>query len=155
MFRDGKIKPEQVERLNRAYSFALRRLSLVDRNDPVCEIVARKVIEIDAAGIRDPQGDRQRGRQSTRHTLRIRGRSIQPPDPRPVAGAEQRFRSHHLRTRSDRRTDNRTFGVFAPSEYQEYFWRFQSVGRTSGNAAAGGLVVPWAGIKANRRLRTS
>jgi len=55
MFRDGKIRPEDVERLTLAFSFALRRLSLVDRDDPVCEIVARKVIEIDAAGTRDPK----------------------------------------------------------------------------------------------------
>ena len=55
VFRDGKIKPEEVERLNRAYTFTLRRLSLVDRDDLVCEIVARKVIEIDAAGIHEPK----------------------------------------------------------------------------------------------------
>jgi len=55
LFREGKIKPEEVERLNRAFTFALSALSLVDRNDPVCEIVARKVIEIDAAGTHDPK----------------------------------------------------------------------------------------------------
>ncbi|WFU17187.1 hypothetical protein [Bradyrhizobium sp. CB3481] len=55
LFREGKLKPEQVERLNRAFTFTLRSLSLVDRNDPICEIVARKVIEIDAAGTHDPQ----------------------------------------------------------------------------------------------------
>jgi hypothetical protein len=55
LFRDGKIKPEEVERLNRAFTYALHRLHLVDRNDPVCEIVARKVIDIDRAGIRDPE----------------------------------------------------------------------------------------------------
>ena len=55
LFRDGKIRPEQVERLNRAFRFTPRSLSLVDRNDPVCEIVARKVIEIDAAGTHDPE----------------------------------------------------------------------------------------------------
>jgi hypothetical protein len=54
LFRDGKVKPEDLERLNRAFSFTLRSLSLVDRNDPVCEIVARKVIEIDATGIHEP-----------------------------------------------------------------------------------------------------
>ena len=54
LFRDGKFKPEEVARLNRAYTFTLRRLSLVDRDDPVCEIVARKIIDIDAAGTRDP-----------------------------------------------------------------------------------------------------
>ena len=55
LFRDGKIKPEEVERLNRAYTFTLKSLSLVDRNDPVCEIVARKIIEIDSSGTYDPK----------------------------------------------------------------------------------------------------
>jgi hypothetical protein len=55
LFREGKIKPEEVERLNRAFTFALSALSLVDRNDPICEIVAHKVIEIDAAGTHDPE----------------------------------------------------------------------------------------------------
>jgi hypothetical protein len=54
-FRDGKIRPEEVERLNRAYAFTLRSLSLVDRDDPVCEIVARKIIEINAAGTHEPE----------------------------------------------------------------------------------------------------
>jgi hypothetical protein len=53
--QDGKIKPEDVERLNRAFTLALCALSLVDRNDPVCEIVAKKVIEVDAAGTHDPE----------------------------------------------------------------------------------------------------
>lgn len=55
LFRDGKIKPEEVERLNRAFTFTLHRLHLVDRSDPICDIVARKVIEIDAAGTHDPE----------------------------------------------------------------------------------------------------
>jgi hypothetical protein len=55
MFRDGKIKAEEVERLNRAFAFALRSLSLVDRDDPICEIVAHEVIQIDAAGTHDPE----------------------------------------------------------------------------------------------------
>ena len=54
LLRDGKIKPEEVERLNRAFTFTLRSLSLVDRDDPLCEIVARKVIEIGATGVLDP-----------------------------------------------------------------------------------------------------
>ena len=55
LFREGKIKSEEVERLNRAFTFALHRLNLVDRNDPVCYIVARKVIEINRAGTHDPE----------------------------------------------------------------------------------------------------
>ena len=55
LFREGKIKPADVERLDRAFAFTLRSLSLVDRDDPLCEIVARKIIEIDAMGTHDPK----------------------------------------------------------------------------------------------------
>jgi hypothetical protein len=46
---NGLAGPEDVERLNRAYSYALRSLHLVDRNDPITEIVAKNVIEVGAA----------------------------------------------------------------------------------------------------------
>ena len=55
LFREGKINAEEVERLNRAFTFTLKSLHLVDRNDPICDIVARKVIEIDKAGTHDPR----------------------------------------------------------------------------------------------------
>ena len=55
LFNEGKVNPDQVERLNRAFTLTLRSLCLVDRDDPLCEIVARKVIEIDATGTHDPK----------------------------------------------------------------------------------------------------
>lgn len=55
LFKDGKITPEEFRRLNDAFASTLKSLHLVDRNDPICEIVARKVIEIDTAGIHDPR----------------------------------------------------------------------------------------------------
>jgi hypothetical protein len=54
LLKDSKLKPEEAERLRRAYAFALRSLCLVDRNDPLTELVARKVIEIGATGVSDP-----------------------------------------------------------------------------------------------------
>lgn len=33
-----------------AFNRTLHKLNLVDRNDPICEIVARKVIEIGSTG---------------------------------------------------------------------------------------------------------
>jgi hypothetical protein len=39
--------------LNLAFKQALRSLHLVDRDDPVTEIVARKIIEIAATGVHD------------------------------------------------------------------------------------------------------
>lgn len=55
LLKEGKIRPEEVERLNEAFTFTLKLLSLVDRNDPLCDIVARRVIEIDRTGTHDPQ----------------------------------------------------------------------------------------------------
>jgi hypothetical protein len=37
---------EEIARLNDAYDRALHAMSLVDRNDPITEIVAKKIIEI-------------------------------------------------------------------------------------------------------------
>jgi hypothetical protein len=54
LLREGKLKPEEAERLTRAYICALRSLSLVDRNDPLTELIAKNIIEIGASGVRDP-----------------------------------------------------------------------------------------------------
>lgn len=50
-----EIASEHSEILKQAFNLALRGLHLVNRNDPICEIVARKVIEIGMDGSRDPQ----------------------------------------------------------------------------------------------------
>jgi hypothetical protein len=55
LLKDSKLPPDDIERLSQAYTFTLCSLNLVDRNDPVTEIVARKVIEIDRAGTHDPR----------------------------------------------------------------------------------------------------
>ena len=49
------IGSEDSERLKQAFSLALNRLHLIDRNDPICAMVARKVIEIGLDGTHDPQ----------------------------------------------------------------------------------------------------
>ena len=50
----GKLQPEQVERLNKAFEIALFSLR-VDRNDPMVDILSKKIIEIATTGIRDPR----------------------------------------------------------------------------------------------------
>src|SRR6185503_8492476 len=46
LLRDSKLAPEQIEILNKAFDRALRALHLVDRGDPICEMVARTIIEV-------------------------------------------------------------------------------------------------------------
>ena len=55
LLKHGVHTPDQIERLNKAFSLALQLLSLVDRNDPLCEMVARKVIDVAAGPIHDPR----------------------------------------------------------------------------------------------------
>jgi hypothetical protein len=40
--------------LTQAFDLALKGLRLINRNDPICEIVAHKVIEIGLDGTGDP-----------------------------------------------------------------------------------------------------
>lgn len=49
------IGPEDSERLKQAFVLAVKGLYLVDRNDPICEIVAHRIIEIGLNGTRDPE----------------------------------------------------------------------------------------------------
>jgi hypothetical protein len=55
LLKDAKFEPDEVAVLTRAFELALSALYLVDRDDPVCEIVARRVIEIGTNGIHDPR----------------------------------------------------------------------------------------------------
>jgi len=54
LLANTSLGPEEIGCLNKAYEHALRALCLVDRNDPLTEIVARKIIEIGQTGISDP-----------------------------------------------------------------------------------------------------
>lgn len=46
--------PEEVECLDLAYRNVPRSIYLVDRDDPIAEIVAWAVIGVGATGVRDP-----------------------------------------------------------------------------------------------------
>jgi hypothetical protein len=48
------MEPEEINRLTTAYEQALRGIGLVDRDDPLSEMVAKKVIEIAQGGVREP-----------------------------------------------------------------------------------------------------
>ena len=45
LLKDSKINRDDVDLLTVAFRLALHELQLLDRNDLVCDIVARKVIE--------------------------------------------------------------------------------------------------------------
>ena len=46
--------PEEIRRMEAAYEQTLRALHLKDRNDPITEIIAKKIIEVAQTGVKDP-----------------------------------------------------------------------------------------------------
>jgi hypothetical protein len=54
LLMDGKLAPEEAERLNRALKLVLSALHLVDRSDPLTDLIAKKVIAVSATGVDDP-----------------------------------------------------------------------------------------------------
>ena len=53
LLQNSPLGPEEIAILTDAYERTLRTLGLIDRNDPVTEIVARKIIELGQRGVRE------------------------------------------------------------------------------------------------------
>jgi hypothetical protein len=54
MIRESVFEPEAIELMTAAYEDALKVLGLTDRQDPLTELVARKIIELAEVGETDP-----------------------------------------------------------------------------------------------------
>jgi hypothetical protein len=52
--------PDAIERMTAAYEDVLRALRLANRQDPITELVARKIVEVAQLGERDPIRLRER-----------------------------------------------------------------------------------------------
>ena len=55
LLQNRPLGPEEINRLATAYEQALQGIGLVDQEDPLAEMVAKKVIEIAQTGVRDPK----------------------------------------------------------------------------------------------------
>lgn len=51
---EASFQPEDIRRMSVAFEGALALLHLNDRTDPVCEIVATKIIQVFGTGEHDP-----------------------------------------------------------------------------------------------------
>ncbi|MDI1343234.1 MAG: hypothetical protein PSV22_03915 [Pseudolabrys sp.] len=54
LLQEESFDPEDVGRLTSAYDAALKLLELTDRADPVCSLVASKIIQVYRLGEHDP-----------------------------------------------------------------------------------------------------
>ena len=51
--QNSPLGPEELNRLGAAYELTLRTMSVKDRNDPLTEFIAKKIIEIGQTGLKD------------------------------------------------------------------------------------------------------
>jgi hypothetical protein len=52
--QNSGFDPETIKVMTTAYEAARERLGLIERSDPLTQLVAKKVIEIAQTGVRDP-----------------------------------------------------------------------------------------------------
>jgi hypothetical protein len=55
LLQNSPMGPEEIAVLTEAYELTLKKLDLVDRSDPITQIVAKKIIEVGQRGVRDPE----------------------------------------------------------------------------------------------------
>jgi hypothetical protein len=53
LLQNSPLGPEEIAVLTDAYESTLRALSVVDRNDPITQLIARKIIELGQRGVRE------------------------------------------------------------------------------------------------------
>ena len=54
LLQNSGAKPEEISRITAAYERALRTLCVKDRDDPLAEMIAKKIIKIAQSGVEDP-----------------------------------------------------------------------------------------------------
>lgn len=54
LIANGNFGPAEIKAMTAAYEAALVDLGLVDRDDPITEIVATAIVSITSMGVRDP-----------------------------------------------------------------------------------------------------
>jgi hypothetical protein len=54
LLQNVPLGPEEIKRLTDAYERTLITLSVKDRNDPLTQFIAKKIIEIGKTGLKDP-----------------------------------------------------------------------------------------------------
>jgi hypothetical protein len=54
LLKDCPLQPDEVSRITAAYEQALHTLCVKDRDDPLTEMIAKKIIKITQTGVHDP-----------------------------------------------------------------------------------------------------
>ena len=54
LLKNSTLEPEEISRITEAYEQALHTLCVKDRDDPLTEMIATKIIKFAQTGVHDP-----------------------------------------------------------------------------------------------------
>ena len=60
LIASGTFGPDEIKAMAAAYEGALIDLQLMDRNDPLTELIAKAIVNVTATGERDPENIKER-----------------------------------------------------------------------------------------------
>jgi hypothetical protein len=60
LIASGSFGPDEIGIMTAAYECALTDLRMVDRNDPLTELIAKAIVNVTATGERDPEKVKKR-----------------------------------------------------------------------------------------------
>ena len=72
LIASGSFDPNEIEAMTAAYETALVEIGLVDRDDPLTELIANSILTVAARGERDPEKIKERALRA----LDIRARDV-------------------------------------------------------------------------------
>ena len=72
LIASGSFDPNEIEAMTAAYETALVEIGLVDRDDPLTELIANSILTVAAIGERDPEKIKERALRA----LDIRARDV-------------------------------------------------------------------------------
>jgi hypothetical protein len=55
LIANGSFGPDEIEIMKSAYEAALIEVGVIDRDDPITELIAKSIVIVTAAGERDPK----------------------------------------------------------------------------------------------------
>jgi hypothetical protein len=60
LIASGPFDPDEIKAMAAAYEAALIDLQLIDRNEPLTELIAKAIVTVTATGERDPENIKER-----------------------------------------------------------------------------------------------
>jgi hypothetical protein len=55
LIANGSFGPDEIEVMKSAYEAALIEVDVIDRDDPITELIAKSIVNVTATGERDPR----------------------------------------------------------------------------------------------------